>query len=99
MTRSVKELMYYSAYLDLKDRCDTFQQRFFRERMRTDDMADRIAELTEQNKQFTAQKKQSTQALETLKQAFGKEKVESTLEATRYVQPTRYQREHTCKHL
>ncbi len=73
----------YRAYLDLKERYDTLQQRFFRERMRTDDMADRIAELTEQNKQLTAQNKQSTQALETLKQAFGKEKVESAMKATK----------------
>ena len=51
-------------------------------------MADRIAELTEQNKQLTAQNKQSTQALETLKQAFGKEEVESTLEAANHTQPT-----------
>lgn len=50
---------------------------------RTDDMADRIAELTEQNKQLTAQNKQSTQALENLKQAFGKEKVEAITQASK----------------
>jgi hypothetical protein len=71
----------YRAYLDLKERYDALQQHFFRERMRTDDLCDRIEELTEQNKQLTAQNKQSTQALETLKQAFGKNKVENALEA------------------
>ena len=72
----------YRAYLDLKERYDNLQQRFFRERMRTDDLCDRIDELTEQNKQLTAQNKQSTQALETLKQAFGKDQVEATLESS-----------------
>lgn len=77
----------YRAYMDLKERYDTLQQRFFRERMRTDDLCDRIDELTEQNKHLTAQNKQSTQALETLKQPFGKEKVESTLEAANPTSP------------
>ena len=78
----------YRAYMDLKERYDALQQRFFRERMRTDDLCDRIEELTEQNKQLATQNKQSTQALENLKQAFGKEKVESTLEATKQIHPT-----------
>ena len=71
----------FRAYMDLKERYDALQQRFFRECMRNDDLHDRIDELTEQNKQLTAQNKQSTQALETLKNAFGKEKVEDVLEA------------------
>ena len=71
----------FRAYMDLKERYDALQQRFFRECMRNDDLHDRIDELTEQNKQLTAQNKQSTQALETLKQAFGKDQVEATLEA------------------
>ena len=78
----------YRAYMDLKERYETLQQRFFRECMRNDDLHDRIDELTEQNKHLTAQSKQSIQALETLKQAFGKEKVESTLEAVNHTQPT-----------
>ena len=73
----------YRSYLDLKDRYNNLLSRYNQMCFCTDDMADRIAELTEQNKQLTAQNKQSTQALETLKQAFGKEKVESTLEATK----------------
>ena len=74
----------YRAYMDLKERYDALQQRFFRECMRNDDLHDRIDELTEQNKHLTAQNKQSTQALETLKQAFGKEKVEATLRSTNF---------------
>lgn len=73
----------YRSYLDLKDRYDNLLRRYNQMCFRTDDMADRIAELTEQNKHLTAQNKQSTQSLEILKQAFGKEKVESTLEATK----------------
>ena len=71
----------YRAYIDPKERYDTLQQRFFRECMRNDDLHDRIDELTEQNKHLTAQNSQSTQALETLKKAFGKEKVEATIKA------------------
>ena len=73
----------YRSYLDLKDRYNNLLRRYNQMCFRTDDMADRIAELTEQNKQLTAQNKQSTQALETLKQAFGKEKVEAITQASK----------------
>ena len=69
------------AYMDLKERYDTLQQRFFRECMCNDDLHDRIDELTEQNKHLTAQNKQSTQDLETIKQVFGKDQVEVALES------------------
>ena len=79
------------AYMDLKERYDTLQQRFFRECMRNDDLHDRIDELIRQNKQLTAQNKQSNQALETLKKAFGKEIVESALESTSPLQTNSHQ--------
>ncbi len=79
----------YRAYMDLKERYDALQQRFFRECMRNDDLHDRIDELTEQNKHLTAQNKQSTQALKTLKQAFGKEKVEATIKSTNQHTPAK----------
>lgn len=81
----------YRSYLDLKDRYNNLLRRYNQMCFRTDDMADRIAELTEQNKQLTAQNKQSTQALETLKNAFGKENVESALEATSPLRTSSYQ--------
>ena len=81
----------YRSYLDLKDRYNNLLRRYNQMCFRTDDLCDRIAELTEQNKQLTAQNKQSTQALETLKQAFGKENVESTLESTSSLQISSHQ--------
>ena len=74
----------YRSYLDLKEHYNNLLQRYNRQCIRTDDLCDRIAELTEQNKQLTAQNNQSTQALETLKQAFGEDKVESVLESSKF---------------
>ncbi len=66
----------YRAYMDLKERYDALQQRFFRECMRNDDLHDRIDELTEQNKHLTAQHKQSVKTIEGLKQILGTEQIE-----------------------
>lgn len=81
----------YRAYLDLKDRYSNLLRRYNQMCFRTDDMADRIAELTEQNKQLASQNIQSAKDLETLKQAFGKEKIESTLESTSFLQTSSHQ--------
>ncbi len=74
----------YRSYLDLKDRYTNLLQRYNRQCLRIDDLCDCIAELTEQNKHLTAQNKQSTQALEILKQAFGKDKTQSVLNAEKF---------------